>query len=168
MNKENTKDDTYFKICNAVTKLEVSKGHLAWRLSDIAKEANVTRSLIYYYFGKEKEVILEEAFRFMLDLFFNLDRKDSVGVKERIKHVSAQIRSMPWIFILFYLQKDTDSEIGRLIRAAESKLLDIFESDFPDKTREELLKLYVLELGCVTFKTLAPEQIDHFFSDISE
>ncbi|TNF29269.1 MAG: TetR family transcriptional regulator, partial [Deltaproteobacteria bacterium] len=46
----------------------MAKGHLEWRLSDIAKDADVTRSLIYYYFGKEKDLILEEAFRYMIDL----------------------------------------------------------------------------------------------------
>jgi AcrR family transcriptional regulator len=103
-------------------KLEVSKGHLLWRLSDIAKDADVTRSLIYYYFGKEKEVILQEAFRFMIDLFFNLDRKDSMGIVERLKYIIYRMKSMPWFFILFYMQKGQDTDIGVLLKKAEDKL----------------------------------------------
>lgn len=57
MTDQNSKEEVYFKICNAVLKLEVVKGNLAQKISDISKESGVTRSLIYYYFGKEKEVI---------------------------------------------------------------------------------------------------------------
>lgn len=159
-----TKDATYFKICNAVMKLEVSKGHLVWRLSDIAKEADVTRSLIYYYFGKEKEIILGEAFRYMIDLFFNLDRKDSMGLVERINFVIKQMKSMPWVFILFYLQKDQDTEVGELLKSAEEKLLTILQKDFPEMSHTDILKIYLLQLGSVCHKRLDEKDLSEVFN----
>lgn len=160
---ENPKDETFFKICNSVMKMEVAKGHLEWRLSDIAKDADVTRSLIYYYFGKEKDLILEEAFRYMIDLFYNLDRKNSMNIVDRLNFVLGNLKNMPWVFVLFYLQKDADNKIGELIRNAEARLLEIFKEDYPGLDEMTFKKLYVLQLGCVANKNLTNQDVTAIF-----
>ncbi|TNE98147.1 MAG: TetR/AcrR family transcriptional regulator [Deltaproteobacteria bacterium] len=162
-NQENTKDETFFKICNSVMKMEVAKGHLEWRLSDIAKDADVTRSLIYYYFGKEKDLILEEAFRYMIDLFYNLERKNSMNIIDRLNFVLGNLKTMPWVFVLFYLQKDADNKIGELIRNAEARLLEIFQEDYPELDETAFKKLYVLQLGCVAHKGLSEQDVAGIF-----
>ncbi|MCO4794775.1 MAG: TetR family transcriptional regulator [Bacteriovoracaceae bacterium] len=164
MNPESSKDETFFKICNSVMKMEVAKGHLNWRLSDIAKDADVTRSLIYYYFGKEKEPILEEAFRYMIDLFYNLDRKNSMNIVDRLDYVINNLKNMPWVFVLFYMQKNSDNKIGELIREAELKLLEIFKEDYPNLSEEDFKKLYIMQLGCVAHKALTKEDLFSIFS----
>ena len=118
------KEEVYFKICNAVLKLEVNKGHLAWTLSSVAKESTVTRSLIYYYFGKEKKVILEEAYRYMLEVLYNTgpDSKN-LGIRDRMKMVLRNLKAMPYCFVLFFLEKDADTPVGELIRKHETALL---------------------------------------------
>ena len=78
---------------------ELIKGHLKWSLSDISKHSGVTRSLIYYYMGKEKEQILEEAIRFMLELFFNTNLEKGIGVDARMELILTQVRQMPHIFL---------------------------------------------------------------------
>ena len=150
--KTNSKDELFFQICHNVLKLEVSKGHLKWTLSDVAKESDITRSLIYYYFGKNKETILEEAYRYMIEVVFNNDSTKRLGIKERMNIVLEKIKNMPYLFILFYLEKNTGSKISEMISKAEKKLLEKLSVDFPDKTEDEVLALYLLELGSIAYK----------------
>jgi AcrR family transcriptional regulator len=149
------KDDVFFKICNSVLKLESLKGHLNWRISDVAKDSDITRSLIYYYFGKKKDVLLEESYRYMLDLIFDLPQKKTGSAQERLEEVLGQVKKMPYLFVLFFLQKDQDTELGELIRSAEAKLLQRLKAEYPQKTDEEILKTYIFELGVVSYKNLS-------------
>ena len=59
MSKE--KDESYWIILSSAMDLDVKKGHLKWTMSDLSRKSKITRSLIYYYFGREKAEILEEA-----------------------------------------------------------------------------------------------------------
>lgn len=165
-NEKPKKDDVFYKICHTVLKLEVGKGNLKWTVSDISKESGVTRSLIYYYFGKEKEVILEEAYRYMIDTMFNLKREDSLGIRERMKLTLERMENMPYLFILYYLKKKSDSEIGELIRKAEAALLHNFRNDYPEKSEEEILKIFLLELGCIAFR-IPVEMSDNLFHGLN-
>lgn len=158
-----TKDEVYFRICNAVLRLEVEKGHLLWKVSDVAKYSDVTRSLIYYYFGKEKEVIVEEAFRYFLDTFFNLSQTDKMGVRKRMHETLKKMTEMPYIFVLFYLERDKDSEVGRIIREGEERLFSFLQKDFPEMSKSDILKLYILELGAIAYKGLTSDDVDEVF-----
>lgn len=164
-NQVNSKEEVYFKICNAVLKLEVTKGSKAWKISDIAREADVTRSLIYYYFGKEKETILKEAWGHMLSTIFNLSGEAPLGVRERMKVVVSQIKSMPYLFVLFFLEKNKDTEIGELIRSGEAKLLLKLKSIYESVSEEDIFKTYLLELGSVAYGNMTNEQIDKIFPE---
>lgn len=78
-----TKEEVYFLVCNAILKLEVSKGHLKWTISEVSRISKITRSLIYYYFGKEKKVIFTESFRHILNLFFSIDVHRQLGIEKK-------------------------------------------------------------------------------------
>lgn len=159
-------DEIFYSICHTVLKLEVGKGHLKWTVSDVSRESGVTRSLIYYYFGKEKEVILEEAYRYMLDTIFNLKREDSMGIKDRMKLTLQRLQEMPYLFVLYYLKKNSDSPIGDLIRKAEQSLLDRFKADYPEMGEDEILKIFLLELGCIAYQ-VPPEMSDRLFEGLN-
>ncbi len=162
---ENSKEEVYFKICNAVLKLEVVKGTLGWKISDISKEADVTRSLIYYYFGKEKETILKEAWGYMLESIFNLRSATPVGVRERMKIVVSQIKKMPYLFIIFVLEKNSATEIGELIREGEKALLKKLGGLYPEMSKEEVLTIYLLELGVVACGNIESDVVDAIFPE---
>jgi AcrR family transcriptional regulator len=147
--KTNTKDELFFQICHNVLKLEVSKGHLKWTLSDVAKESDITRSLIYYYFGKSKDNILEEAYRYMIDVIFNMQREVSIGIQERMTITLAKIQEMPYLFVLFFLEKNSGSKVSEMISAAEVKLLSRLQDDYPEKSEDEILSIYLMQLGAV-------------------
>lgn len=157
--------EVHYKILNAVTKLEVSKGHLNWRISEVAKEANVTRSLIYYYLGKDKEIILKEAVKFMLEKIFNLFEDEPVQVRQRIKVALKELKQMPYLIVLFYFNRNQDNEIGKIIKDAEIRLFELFKKIYPTLQEFDILKLYLLELGSVIYGDLSVDQIDAIFPE---
>ncbi|OIQ20898.1 MAG: hypothetical protein BM556_02855 [Bacteriovorax sp. MedPE-SWde] len=164
--KEEVKSqEVHFRILNAVTKLEISKGHLKWKISDVAKEADVTRSLVYYYLGKDKEVILKEAVKFMLDSVFNLFEDEPVRVKYRMKIALEQIKSMPYLMVLFVLNRREDNEIGEIIRNGERELFGLLQKIYPQMTDKDILQLYLLELGAAVHGDLPEGFVDEVFPD---
>lgn len=157
--------EVHFKILNAVTKLEISKGHLKWKISDVAKEADVTRSLVYYYLGKDKEVILKEAIKYMLESVFNLFEDEPVRVKYRIKIALEQIKQMPYLMVLFVLNRRADNEIGEIIRHAEMELFQLLKKIYPQMSDDQVLQLYIMELGAAVYGDLPESFIDNIFPD---
>jgi AcrR family transcriptional regulator len=162
----NQKDETFFSICNAVLKMEVNKGNLRWTISDISRESGVTRSLIYYYFGKEKSVILNEAHRFMLEFFFGSEEHRSLPLTERLETILDLIVKMPYLYVLFFLEKNTNSETGQLIEKAEEGLMKIYKEDYPDLKMEDLQLIYTMILGGIGSKKMSKEQISYMFGKI--
>lgn len=147
-----SKDEVFYRICNAVLKLEVEKGNLNWRLSDVSREADVTRSLIYYYFGKEKEIILEEAYKFMLDVIFDVDDKNSgLPFNERTNIAIKTVMEMPYVFVLFFLEKNRDTKISRMIKDTEEKHLRRLSKEFKDASPEAIKRMYLVQLGAVVY-----------------
>lgn len=158
------KENVMFKICNAVLQLEIEKGHLCWKVSDIAKLADVTRSLIYYYFGKEKDTIFEEAYRFMINIILPEKNEAKSGIAERTKKAIRLFEKVPYIFIIYFMEKDKDdSPIGKIIRNAESRILERFKESNPHLSDKEILQAFTMQLGAIACK-LPIEKVDLLFS----
>ncbi len=157
------KEKVYFAVCSAILKLEIEKGHLKWSITDISKVSEITRSLIYYYFGKEKDVILKEAYHFIFEVFFTPPMNTRTGsVTTRMKKTLIDLGYMPYLFVLYYLQKNTDSEVGQMLRKAETQLLAYLENLLPHLSKTQVLELYLKELGAIAYH-LSPEQVDDIF-----
>ncbi|WII71019.1 TetR/AcrR family transcriptional regulator [Bdellovibrio sp. 22V] len=157
-----SKEEIYFAVCNAILKMEVAKGHLKWTLSDISRESGITRSLIYYYFGKEKKSVLEEAYKFVISQFFNIERTKTMGIRERLKQVLRDVKKMPYLFVLYYLERNNDGEIGKMIKDAEKLLLKALKVEFPKLSDIQILEIYLKELGAITYQ-LPEERVNELF-----
>ncbi len=159
-----SKEEIYFAVCNAILKMEVAKGHLQWTLSDISRESEVTRSLIYYYFGKEKNLVLAEAYKFIISNFFNIERTKTMGIRERLRKVLTDLKSMPYLFVLYYLEKHTGGEFGKMIQEAETLLLKNMKKEFPQMSETQILEVYLKELGAIAFQ-IPPEKVSDLFAE---
>ena len=155
------KEQVYFNICDSVLFHELIKGHLNWSLSDISKHSGVTRSLIYYYMDKDKEKILQEAVRFMLDLFFNTNMDRILGVEGRMELILTQVRLMPHIFLYYANERIKNTYYGVMIREREEDLFSYLIQEM-QMSRDQVLKLFLLELGACAYQ-LEPEQAKTFF-----
>ena len=156
------KEKVYFQICDAVLYMETMKPHLKWSLSDISKQSGVTRSLIYYYLGKEKDQILHEAVLFMLDLFFNISGNRKLGLEKRMEVILEKISEMPHIFLFYISERVKESEYGQTIREAEQKLISYLQSEL-GLSEKEALSLFMLEIGACAFG-LKAKRAKEFFS----
>lgn len=162
--KAQTKEEIYFSVCNSILKMEAQKGHFNWTLSDISRESKVTRSLIYYYFGKEKEIILIEAYKFIISIFFGDSPPDAIPMNQRLKKVLTDLQNMPYLFMHYYMQKNADSEFGRMIKTAETLMIKNMKLKFPDMNEVQVLDLYLKQLGAIAFQ-LSGDQVDLFFDE---
>jgi len=158
-----SKEEIYFAVCNAILKMEFAKGHLKWTVSDIARESKITRSLVYYYFGKEKKAVLAEAYRFIISHFYDIERVKKTSVKERLQKTLRAASSMPYLFILLFIEKGRDSEFGRMIEESEKELFNALKVEFPHLTETQILEIYMLQLGAITYH-YPPEKVSALFS----
>jgi AcrR family transcriptional regulator len=158
-----SKEEIYFAVCNAILKMEFAKGHLKWTVSDIARESKITRSLVYYYFGKEKKDVLAEAYRFIISHFYNIERVKKTLLKERLAKTLKDVRAMPYLFILLYIEKGRDSDFGRMILRSEKALFEALKVEFPHLTETHILEIYMLQLGAMTYH-FPPERVGELFS----
>lgn len=158
------KEHIYYAVCSAILKLEFEKGSLQWTITEVSRRSEVTRSLIYYYFGKEKETILHEAYRFIVDTFFSLDveKAKNSSVPERMKEILEKVQLIPYVFVLYYLHRDKDSTIGAMLRKAEAETIKSLEAGYPNLSKAQCLELYLKELGAIAFH-LAPEKACEVF-----
>lgn len=161
------KDDLYIRVCSTVLELDYNQGRLNWTFSQVSRKSGVTRTLIYYYFGKEKEIVLNEAYRFMAVYLFNTGVGEKSGsVKTRLKKVLGTLETKPFLFHLYYQKKSEDSEVGEFIRHSELQLLNYLHSIHPGLSKMQVLKLYLLELGAISFR-LSPAQVDKVFESFT-
>lgn len=150
-------------VFDAVLKLEVTKGHLLWTFADVARLSNQKRSLLYYHFGKDSSVLLNEAWSYMLNNMFALKEPIALGIRERIKQIVNHVNNHPYLFILFFLEKRNNSEISRLIKQCEIDLINLLQQKYPKYSEKDILKIYLCELGAIAYQSLSNEEFDSIF-----
>ena len=162
MGQTQEKTKVFFAVCSAVLKLEVVKGHTKWTLSEVSRESGITRSLIYYYFGKDKETVLLEAYKFIIEVFFGKVGDERERIPTRLKQIIRDLKLMPYLFVLYYLQKNADTDIGKMIRKAEAGTIKNIHRDYPNLSEEQVFEVYLKELGAVAFN-LEESKVDELF-----
>ena len=158
--------DKYFRICDVLLRLEVQKGHLKWSISQVSREASVTRTLIYYYFGSTKESLLHEAFHYMLHTIYG-DYTERLGLEKRVTKITAITKKNPYLFMLWYLNRGTDSMLGQMIEEKEGKILELLQSRIEGSTELDILKIYLMEVGAVGLN-LEEDKIKEIFGKYND
>ncbi|MGK0367576.1 MAG: AcrR family transcriptional regulator [Thermoproteota archaeon] len=167
------KDKTYWDILNAAISLDIQKGHLKWSLTGLSKKADVTRSLIYHYFGKEKLNILEEACLLFgeklagisneyLDFYKENDFISGIACSRQI------LEHCPMLLPFYYLNRTKINPIGVLIREYEEKGIQKRIEQFPNLKRNQAIAIYTLQFGISTCPNLRTEDIQTCIEMIKE
>jgi AcrR family transcriptional regulator len=140
------RDATFWKVLNAALELDFKKGHLKWTMSDLSRKSAITRSLIYYHFGRSKMSILEQAVRLIgeeviglaphrLELWQNGDWSSSVRLAREI------VSQTPFLGNFYLLHRERPTEIGRELRSLETayfkKLKGVF-AGLPDEAHRAI------------------------------
>ncbi len=122
-------DDNYWKILDAALELDVKKGHLKWTLSDLSRKSGVTRSLIYYYFGRAKVDILNVAIKLIGTELVGLTKeRDQLWAEGKFTDSLVMARSVlikaPYLSIFISEHIGRDNDIGKIIRDIQVQFLE--------------------------------------------
>jgi AcrR family transcriptional regulator len=159
-----SKDETFWSVLNSAIELDFKRGHLRWTMSELSRMSKITRSLIYYYFGKSKEAILLEAVKLIGEEFFGLTAGRVELWKEgKIADSVLQTRHLlekcPHMGTFYMVHRDEETEIGESLRQLEHEYkqkLKRFFARAPDPSLEALFGLF---LGLVLTPRLSDEAV---------
>lgn len=155
------KDKNYFNILNSVLRLEVSKGHLRWKIADVARLSGVQRTLIYYYFGKSKESILENAMKTIGDEFFGFSPEriqlwKEGKIKDSILRTRQLIKQAPHVIEFFFHWRHQKSEVTSHLKTLERRYPRKIREIYPHLSEADCEAIFAVFWGLV----LVPELSD--------
>ncbi|MES2965120.1 MAG: helix-turn-helix domain-containing protein [Bdellovibrionota bacterium] len=136
MKKQRDRDETFWLVLNAALELDFRKGHLKWTMSELSRRSGITRSLVYYHFGRSKLAILEEAVQVIGEQIIGLtpERLEMWRQGDWKKAVLASraiIEQSPSLVNFYLLHRDRPTEIGQHLRKLESNYQQKLEMLFP-------------------------------------
>lgn len=152
------------RILHAVIGLEVSKGHLRWKISDLARKVRVSRPLIYYHFGKTKQEILERSAVMVAEDFFGIT-PERIALLEEGRAVESLLQSRKLFladpsFALFYLKwRTTSSPLQRRMIEIEERYQAMLQEHFPRLKKAEVVALHAMFYSVVTAPFLEEKSI---------
>jgi|SRR6185312_3266331 len=138
---QKSKDEIFWAIFDAVIKLDITKGHMGWSISDIARTSGVSRPLIYYYFGKSKENIMQTAVDYLGKEYFGLsdERMDlwkNRNIFESVSRSRKLWQKSPYSYSFYVMRRDLQNPIGETIRDLEKKYEEKLKMFYPHATRD--------------------------------
>lgn len=158
-------DQTFWSILDAVLYLEIRKGHLKWTVSDLSRTSGITRSLIYYYFGKKKEEILSLALKMFGEEFFGLSNERAQEWKagkigDSIRNSRGLMQKAPHLGVFYLLWRQKESEVQKQIIELENRYLQKIKSSFPHLSDEKVRGLFAVFLGFVIAPFIQDDDIE--------
>jgi AcrR family transcriptional regulator len=163
------KDAKYIKILDAVVRLEVTKGHLRWKMAELSRVSGVQRTLVYYYFGKSKEAILAEALKTIGDEFFGLSPErismwKEGRMKESILATRARFKQAPHVPQFFFHWRHQPSEVQTALKLLEKRFRDKVKAQFPKIRKDDEEAVYAVFFGLVLVPDLKESVLDRVLS----
>ncbi|MEQ1879004.1 MAG: TetR/AcrR family transcriptional regulator [Bdellovibrionia bacterium] len=160
------KDKVYWRILNSAILLDIRWGHLKWSITQLSQSAKVTRSLIYYYFGRSKADILLHAVKLIgMEFAGGTEKRHSYWAEGKLAdsfNASRKMISQTPALIPFYdINRDRDSEIGTLIRGHEKTFKNKIRKYFPDLSTADVNSVCALFVGIVFSNQLDENGVVH-------
>ncbi len=152
-----SKEIVYKKVLNAAIELDIQLGNLKWTYTKLAKRSSISRSLIYYYFGKSKINILKEACHLFGDEFSGFEHERMQAWKRGdlafgLKKTKELVEDYPYLIPFYFLYRLQENEIGALIKEHEQEGMTKIQKFFPQMSLSDVRTLFALHLGL----TMAP------------
>ncbi len=148
------KDQTYWKVLSAAIELDFKKGHLKWTLSELSRKSKVTRSLIYYYFGRSKMSILDEAIKIIGDELVGLN-EERMALWKSGKFVESLLAARffhtkaPFISSFVMAHVHAENPVGERLRDIEQMFISKIQNFFPKLSQPEVEAVYAIYWGAV-------------------
>lgn len=166
------KDDTYWVILNSAIELDFRKGHLKWTISELSRSSKITRTLIYYYFGRSKIEILQAAVNIIGEEFVGVsDHRLKLwmqGEYEKSLLEARQFYSKAPFLCAFYLNnRNKDNAIGSALLDLEKQLMAKIKKIAPKTSPEQTNTIFAVYFGIAFSPNVGPQEIKIFAQFIS-
>jgi len=162
--KDNSKDQQYWRVLDAVIRLEVTRGHLKWKLTEVSRLSGVGRPLIYYYFGKSKPEIIRTALKVIGDEFFGLSPErlklwQSGRIAESIQRTRELMTKAPHVMEFYFHWRHQKGEIGDHFRTMERRYRKKLQELMPDYGEPEREALFAGLFGFSLLQDISVESL---------
>ncbi len=159
---DNKKDKVYWSILNSAIELDIKKGHQKWTLSDLSRKSGITRSLIYYYFGKKKSEILKEAIRVVGEEFIGLSPErmqlwETGELLTSMKKARELNQHAPYISLFILENRNKENEIGDSLREIQGEFIKKLKSFFCDCNDDQISAIFSIYWG-LSFSPILTEE----------
>ena len=151
-------------LLNEVFSLEIQKGHLKWKVSDLARNCDVSKSLVYYHLGSGKEAILNSCLEIVASEFYGLDARREKMVREgnlydSLKYTRNMFLKTP-AFTIFYLRwRLTSTELGKKLKSLDQRYQARLAQLFPHLSAEQRQAVHALFYGLVTMPEMSEQAL---------
>jgi len=151
-------------VLNSAIELDFKRGHLRWTMSELSRMSKVTRSLIYYYFGKSKEAILLEAVKLIGEEFFGLttnrvDLWQKGQIADSVLQTRRLLEKCPHMGTFYMVHRDEETEIGASLRGLELEYKQKLKRFFPHAPDPSLEAMFGLFMGLVITPRLSDDAV---------
>jgi AcrR family transcriptional regulator len=168
MKTENVRE----KILQTVLSLEVSKGHLKWKVSDLARLTKASRPLVYYHFGKTKQQILDTCIETIAIDYFGLgeDRKDTLKsglALESLMQTRAMFLKNPSLVVFYQKWRMQPGPVCKQLMEIEKKYQAKIKEAFPFLTSAQIVAVHGLFHGLISAPFMNDEALRESYSVIS-
>ncbi|MCO5144432.1 MAG: TetR/AcrR family transcriptional regulator [Oligoflexia bacterium] len=162
--REINKDETFWSVLNSAIELDFLRGHQRWTLSELSRNSKVTRSLIYYYFGKSKEEMLLEAVKLIGEEFFGLKNTRLAmwgegKVAESVLLSRKLLEKSPCMGSFYMVHRTANSPIGEALRKLEEDYKAKISKFLSGKSSVEYEAIFALFLGLVLTPRLSDDSV---------
>lgn len=143
------------KILSSILSLEVNKGHLKWKVSDLARMAKVSRPLIYFHLGRTKKEILENCMAILGEEFYGLSATRQNMLREgrgldslRLTH--RMFLGTPALAVLYLKSRTHASHLQKTLVALEERYAEKIAQALPHLSPTEVGAVHAIFHGLVT------------------
>lgn len=167
------KDETFWKILNAAIELDFKKGHMKWTMTDLSRKSGITRSLIYYYFGRSKSEILRAGVKIVGEEFVGLTPERNEAWKgskflESLTLARNIYDRSPFLCAFYLNNREMDHEVGIAIREVEKQFISKLKHNFPTARIDQINTLFAVYFGIVFSPHVGKEEISIFVRMIQD
>lgn len=134
-------------LAKRLVTLEVTRGHLKWKVSELARSTKVSRPLLYYHFGKTKAEILNNCVDFVIEEYFGFTPERLEMVRQgRILESLILTRRLhedfPALTIFYQRARAQASPLQEKFLAVEQKYQAKLKSAYPHLSKSQVVAVH--------------------------
>ncbi len=151
-NETNKKDDIYWAVLNCALELEIKKGHLKWTMTELARKSKITRSLIYYYFGRSKMDIVKAAITIIGEEVAGM-KSERIEMWKRGEFVESMMEArkyydrMPYLCSFYLKYREYPNDLGQALLEMEKSFIKKVRTFAPKATPEQANAMFAAYFG---------------------